>query len=562
MRRRSRWGWAVGRVGLIASGLLLLTAGSASAHAYPVATSPAVGAVVSSSPKLVSITYDESVSDPSLAVYSAAGRLVSAPAVAHPAADRIDVTISGSLNHGTYTVAWRVTSADTHVVHGIYTFSVGRRGAAGRIGAELLARQALPGGLAFGFGVVRFLNLALMLICSGGAIAIVWVLSDADADVRRLLLRGFTIAGLLLAIVAVLGLPFEAAEADGTGLGSGFARLAIYTVRHQRFGELWLIRAWLAVLFAMNCVSLQVWEVRWRRERHWLLAAVGICLLLTSTDSGHAGVAGAGTFIADAFHITAAATWLGGLLAVVAAILLSRADKRWELASVSVGRFSLMAMTAVPILGATGIISAYLEIGTWRGLWQTTYGVLVLTKIVIVLPLLALGAFNNRVSVPKLKAAGESAPTRSARTGFVRAVVTELALLLIVVGVTAALVDEAPAKTLLRSNRSAPDSVSRTTRRAGPFKLIFVVRPARAGSNEIQMTVISAHHLPIGEVDLGATPPGGGTVDLNVAQRSSTEFVVPNARLRQAGRWDFEVTVRYGLAEWLMRIPVRIARHG
>jgi copper transport protein len=532
-------------------------AADAAAHAYPITTSPAIGGVVKASPKVVSITYDEAVTVPSLAVYDAAGKVVSSSTVAHPAPDEIDVAIGGRLPEGTYTVAWRVTSADTHIVHGVYRFSVGKRGSAGGIGAKLLSQQQVPEGLALGFGVVRFLNLALLLLCAGGAIMLCWVLRDADERVGKALLRTLTIAAALLALVAVVGLPFQAAEANGTGLGGGFARTALEAVRHQRFGELWLVRAWMAVVFGLLALSLQLWERR-QLGRRLLLAVVGVCLLLTSADSGHASVSGTLAFVADGVHITGAAIWLGGLAFVIAAIVLSRAENRWALAAVSVPRFSLMAMIAIPLLGAAGIVSAYLEVRVWRGLWETTYGVLILVKIAIALPLLALGAFNNRVSVPALRAGAASPATP---TRFLRAVGTELALLLAVLAVTAALIDEAPAKGVLSTTTPQPTALT-AHGSAGPFRTTVTLRPALAGTNTVDMRVTSARHLTIGEVDLAAVSPGGKLkpVNLNVAQLSATRFRVAKATLRPPGRWELEMTVRHGLTEWLARIPVTIGQ--
>jgi copper transport protein len=547
------------RVALAAWLTFLLLAASASAHAYPVSTSPPIGGVVKTSPSAVSIVYDESVSVPALAVYDAAGKLVSSVTVTHPAADKIAVAIPGHLADGTYTVAWRVTSADTHVVHGVYNFSVGARSGAGRIGAELLARGNTPEGIALGFGVVRFLNLALLLGCGGGAIVLLWALRDVGDDVRQRLLRTLTVGGALLAVVAVLGLPFEAAESAGTGLSGGFGKVALEGVRHQRFGELWLVRAWLAGVFALISLSLQAWERRWRPQRQWLLATAGVCLLLTSTDSGHASVSGPVAFVADGVHIVAASVWLGGLAFVLGAIAISRSEQRWQLAAVSVPRFSLMAMISVPLLGAAGIVSAYLEVRVWRGLWQTTYGVLILAKIGLVLPLLALGAFNNRVSVPALRA---GSAVQAVRTRFIRAMAIELALLAAVLGVTAALVDEAPAKSALANPSPAHATSFTATRSAGPFKAVVTVRPATAGANAVEMKVTSgSRHLPIGEVDLAAVPPSGGSkpVNLNVVQLSGERFRVAAAPLRLPGRWELEMTVRTGLTEWLTRIPVTIA---
>jgi copper transport protein len=512
--------------------------------------------VVKAAPSTVSITYDESVSLPALAVYDAAGKLVSSARVTHPASDKVAVAIPGRLADGTYTVSWRVTSADTHVVHGVYTFSVGARGSAGRIGAELLARGSTPAGLALGFGIVRFLNLALLLLCCGGAVAMSWTLGAAPDGVRRVLLRALAIGGALLALVALLGLPFQAAEANGTGLGGGFARLALDGVRHQHFGELWLIRAWLAAAFAMLAFSLQIWERRWRTVGQILLALGGVGLLMTSTDSGHASVSGTLAFIADGVHILTASVWLGGLAFLLAALAVSRSEQRWSLAAVSVPRFSLMAMISVPLLGAAAIVSAYLEVRVWRGLWETRYGILLLVKIGLAMPLVALGAFNNRVVVPKLRA-GTAVP--AVRRNFLRAIGAELGLLAIVLGVTSALIDEAPAKSVLASPTTF-NATFTATRAAGPFKAVVTLRPALAGDNTVDMTVTSSRHLKIGEVDLAALPPGsvGKPLNLNVIQLSATRFRVKGAPLRKAGDWEFEMTVRTGLTEWLARIPVEI----
>ncbi len=550
-------------VSLVTVLAFLLVVATASAHAYPITTSPAIGAVVKAPPTQVSITYDEAVTVPSLSVYDAAGRRVSSATVTHPTPARIAVAIPTRLSDGTYTVAWRVTSADTHIVHGVYTFSVGRRGQAGHIGAELLARGNIPEGILLGFGIIRFVNLALLMLCGGGAIALLWILGDADDATRLRLLRSLTIAAVLLALFALIGLPFEAAESSGTGLRGGFGQLALDSLRHERFGEVWLARAWLAAFFALLSLSLQIWGRQWRLARQSLLALVGICLLLTSTDSGHSSVSGPVAFIADGVHITGAAIWIGGLTSVVAALVFSGSQHRWTLAMTSVPRFSLTATLTVPVLGAAGIVLAYIEVHAWRGLWETTYGILVLTKIGLVLPLLALAAYNNRVSVRALRT---GAADHLKRTRFVRAVGVELCLLVAILGVTAALVDEAPAKTVLAASGAATPTGRATTlsvtRSTGPFKATLTLRPGVAGDNTVEMKVTSARHLKIGEVDLAAVPPGSGRrpINLDVIQLSPSGFRVVRAPLRDPGRWDLEMTIRQGLTEWLTRFPVTITR--
>jgi hypothetical protein len=78
-----------------------------------------------------------------------------------------------------------------------------------------------------------------------------------------------------------------------------------------------------------------------------------------------------------------------------------------------------------------------------------------LVKVALVLPVLALGAFNNRVSVPRLRAKIASALERRR---FLVSVAVELALAVVIVGVTAALVAEPPAKAQLSAETG---SVSR-----------------------------------------------------------------------------------------------------
>jgi copper transport protein len=537
--------------------LVLLAPAAASAHAYLITTSPAIGAVVPSSPSQVSLTYDEGVTiDPgALAVYDAAGQRVDDGVVRQPSPPTIAVAIPGRLQRGTYAVAWRVTSADTHVVHGVFTFSVGARGNAGAIGAQLAARGQIPAVVSTGFGVVRFLNLLLLLLCGGGAAAVVTLLRDADERTRRRLLRWLVGGGALLAVLAVLGLPFEAAEANGTGLGGGFAVAALASVRGIRFGQVWLARAWLAVAFALLALALQTAGDRRRAFGEALLIGVAFALLLTPSAAGHASVAGSFAFVVDAAHVLAAAAWLGGLVFVLGAIAITTPADRWPLAIRSVPRLSLLATGAVGVLLMAGVINALIEVSAVRGLWQSTYGALILVKIALALPLLALGAFNNRVSVPALH---NGAPAPAVRARFLRTASAEVALLVVVVGVTAALIAEAPAKGLIARTTSITASHA-----IGPFHASVEVAPGTVGANTIDMSVRSGARRPptIGEVDLAADPPaasGLAPLNLDVVQMSPTRFRVANAAFARAGTWHLDATVRVGLTEWLARIPIRI----
>jgi copper transport protein len=89
-------------------------------------------------------------------------------------------------------------------------------------------------------------------------------------------------------------------------------------------------------------------------------------------------------------------------------------------------------------------------------LWETTYGLLLVTKVALVLPVLAFGAYNNRVAVRRLRD-GTASPREQRR--FLHTAAAELVVLAVVVGVTALLVNEPPPRTELEPQRS---SASRT----------------------------------------------------------------------------------------------------
>jgi putative copper resistance protein D len=95
----------------------------------------------------------------------------------------------------------------------------------------------------------------------------------------------------------------------------------------------------------------------------------------------------------DGAHQLAAAVWIGGLVHLTAAAV-GRRERPWPVALLR--RFSSLALGAVGGLVAAGVgLTLYYAPGS-TALFGTAYGLMVLTKIVILAGLLALGAFNSR----------------------------------------------------------------------------------------------------------------------------------------------------------------------
>ena len=395
--------WARGAALAIAIAVLLPVA-PAQAHSTLVATEPRRDATVEHPPDRVLLRFDEPVETAlgSISVYDGDGRRVDAGEIMRPAPESVAVAIDGELARGTYTVAWRAISADSDPISGAWVFHVEAPGPQpSGIAAEVLEGADFTVS-AFYLGG-RFLDFLLLLLCVGGIAALVLALGAASVEVRRRLLKVLAGSAIALAIVALLGIAFQGAAAGGISLRQAFSWDVVSSVAETRFGRLSLTRAALAVAIAV--LVLLVLRAGGRMSRPVTVAAIllGLGLVVTPGFSGHASVSGAVALVADAAHVQAAAVWVGGLAFVVAALVLARGD-RWPLAASSVPRFSTMAVVSVAILLVAGTVNGYLQVRAWRGLWDTEYGVLLLIKVGLVVPLLALGAYNNRYAVPRLRA--------------------------------------------------------------------------------------------------------------------------------------------------------------
>jgi copper transport protein len=538
----------------------------AGAHAYVRSTSPADGAVLKQSPKAISARYDEPVSTSAgaLGVYDASGKQVDLGRLSRPAGNAVAVAIDRPLPDGTYMVTWRVTSADTHVVTGAWVFSVGKRDAVSpSLAAKLRSQGAVPARISFPFAVVRFLSFALLLGCAGGAAALLLVLRSAPASTQRRLAGVLVALASGLAVCAFAGIALEGAAGGGFGIRTALGSNVLSQVLSTRFGEVWRWRAWLALAFALVALSLERGWGGPARIRRGAIALLGLALVPTTSAAAHADVNGAATFAVDAAHVAAAAMWAGGLAFVALALVLTPATERWTLAARAVPRFSTLALGAFGVLAATGAANAALEVQSWQGLWDTSYGRLVLAKSALLLPLLALGAFNNRVSVPRMRAAVASVADRRR---FLRAAAAELVLIAVVIGVTAALVGEPrPKDRPPRQSRSA--SVFRATSSVGPFRLELAVSPAGAGKNDIDVQLATRSGTPasVADVRVAAALRDRGIAPLRFEARrlGRGHFAVADAQLAIAGRWLLTFTVRQGqFSEWLQTIEVPIEKGG
>ena len=500
------------------------------------------------------LTFDESVSTVpgSVRVFDSEVARVDAGDVEKPSSDSVSVGLPTDLPDGTYVVAWRVLSADSHPIRGAFAFSVGEPvGNTADVVEAVLDREAGSESVDLALAIVRYVGLALILLCIGGAVVLAYV-----TDPRELRgtwhWRTLAVAGLLLAIDSVAWIALTGVKAAGFGLGELFTWSLSREVVETGFGQVWALRALLGL--ALAAVALVA--LRRRSAPTSGLLFIASAIAITPALSGHARLEGTLGILSDALHVLAAGVWAGGL-AFLVLLLVEAGGERWSLAATAVPRFSLLAVASVAALVATGLVSGFLEVRSLEALWSTTYGQLLLAKVALLVPLVALGAFNNRISVPRLRAAAAGSREKQA---FARTVGVELALLLVVVGVTTALVAEPPAKA------QAAVASGPVTREGeiGPYTFTLTVDPAATGPNSVHVYLLDrtgalAH---VDEVALSATLP---EVDVGPLEFDATPaghgHAAAVAELPLPGTWRLQLDVRKGeFDQWSVVLDIPIER--
>ncbi|MFY0408246.1 cytochrome c oxidase assembly protein [Solicola sp. PLA-1-18] len=135
-------------------------------------------------------------------------------------------------------------------------------------------------------------------------------------------------------------------------------------------------------------------------------------------------------------HVLAAAVWVGGLAGL--GLVAVRGSRRLAAA---VPRFSTLALWAVVALGISGAVNAAVRLGGIGPVFSSSYGRLVLLKVVAIVTLAAFGWVHRRRTVPALVALDpdDGKARRAATLAFLRVAAVELVVMAGTVGLAVAL---------------------------------------------------------------------------------------------------------------------------
>ncbi|HEY7063442.1 MAG TPA: copper resistance protein CopC [Chloroflexota bacterium] len=500
---RAARGAAIGLVGLITA---LLTPALAFAHAELVSSKPGNGEQVLTPPAAVEIKYSEGVQLGEAKVVDASGRRVDRGDLTVDPSDHTLITVPlQDMGEGIYTLNWQMLAEDGHTTKGSFFFVVGpemptraqfiallTQGDAG--GGQVNPVEPPLRGLIFlALSVLAGLPLMLLLMLGRG-------LPDGDAlgaaawrRVRTLLVAGALVLGGA-AVLLALGQMAMASTTPGVD-----AAVAFLTTTGS--GRVALVRLGLSVALVAVLVGVRQ---RWA----WLLGAALVALAAEGsvTWSSHSTtlIGGVGPSLADYGHLLGGAVWAGGL--VVLALVLPTALASQEqpararaLAAEAIGRFSMLAVAAVALAVATGLVLASFHVPTLRTLVATLYGSSLAVKLALLLAALALGAWHKLVVLRRL-AAAEQAPAAAGQREiqrFVRSVRVELVLVVGILFASGLLTSAPTASTALAQQEAhTPRTL---VDRVRDLDVALTTTPYQVGLNVFDV-VFSRNGVPIQDV--------------------------------------------------------------
>ncbi|MFE2880743.1 copper resistance CopC/CopD family protein [Streptomyces roseus] len=385
---------------LVASLLALLLggAGPAFAHAGLSGSDPADGAVLKTGPQYVTLTFTESVSfsEDSLRVLSPKNERVNPRPAQHVEGkdNTARVELPGKLPEGSYTVAWRVVSADGHPISGAFVFSIGQPSGTAAVVATGSPDDTAAARLYGVFRYVAYSGLALLL----GAAAFVllcWPAAGAVRPVRRTLAAGWMALTASTAALLLLRGPYEAAGP----VTSVFDPAQLGRTATGRPGAALIVRL---VLLALAAVLLRRWGRRpdapgpgGRARLSGALLAAALVATWAAAEHASAGLQVALAVPVAALHLLAMGVWLGGLVTLLL-LLRRRGAGSQDVPAAAIGRFSALAFGAVAVLVGTGVYQSWRQVGSWEALSTTPYGKVLLVKTAAVVLVLWAASFSRR----------------------------------------------------------------------------------------------------------------------------------------------------------------------
>ena len=422
------------------------------AHNTQETSSPASGEVLAVAPTewIVGFTKTVPLDTASAEIVGSDGVRVALAPPRHGATDNIIVFDLPPNLVGSVTARWRLVGVDGHVISGRIPFSV-EAGAAVVPEAAVTPDSVVPEAVVEPVAAVveesdstvaepirfslRLVNYVSLMALAGVLMA-EWLLAQGTLTLS--LARRFALVGALgVAIAPLLQLLIfiDDIQISGNSWLSGFGDALGTTAGGMLFAK----TALGVLLVALVRRTADIGALNSLRSR--LIAATGVMYLVALAYVGHSRSQAApwlGVPV-DVLHTAAAATWLGGLAALVF-VVIPKVDTERGVAAFD--RFGHVAERAVAVLVVTGIIQMLRLHGNPLSMLTNRAGLLLILKISLVALMLWLAARNRRELGAQRRR--ESTQPKTLRRLLVRASLIETAIGGVVLVITSVLVATTP----------------------------------------------------------------------------------------------------------------------
>lgn len=215
-----------------------------------------------------------------------------------------------------------------------------------------------------------------------------------DVDGYRAV-RTASSAAVVWAACALVLVPLTLSDTSGQPLSVALNPTNLWTGLGQvEIASAWRWTAVVAIVLAIASRAVLRWA--WTP----VLLAVAIGSLMPLAVTGHSSAGGSHDLATNSLilHLVGASLWAGGLFA-----LLAHARRRGAYTDVAARRFSLVATVCFVVMAVSGVINALVRVPL-GDLFTSTYGKLVIAKVVALIVLGVFGYVQRQRALPALAA--------------------------------------------------------------------------------------------------------------------------------------------------------------
>jgi copper transport protein len=544
------------------------------AHANLVQSEPLANAILETAPANLKLWFSEPVEAgfSQLRLYDKLGQEIKVPDLLHSESEdnkRLSVALP-ALPPNVYTVVWQASSAvDGHTTLGSFVFAVGRNQFPDQASilpqTNVVETSSLPTPIEV---FIRWLGYVTMALLTGAFGFIPLIFEPAFSKATRTLQRrknlvipestssetflrasGFLqimmSCWIVLLFTTVVSAVLQAAKSAGVEPVAAIGTPLVTLLSSTRYGGLFWLR--LLLIFGLGAVLIYQRSKLWRPTMLLLWSWGGLILnaliLLTTTLNSHAAARPLLSTLADWIHLIAVSLWAGGLVVLLRTLLWVHQSGSDKLTfAYVVSRFSQAATLCILTLGLTGSYRAIIEVGDLTNLLDTSYGFLLLLKLGMLLPLLALGAVNLLTTRQRLRAIEHQTANDFWQHFMRRTIRGELIFITGVLLITGILTATTP-------SRDAFGAGVTVHGQASDLRVVLSINPGLSGLNTFTVYLKDNLGRPITDAEKVTLISSMVEHDMGVSEIVATHqaegiYIARGSSISMFSIWQIEVVVR------------------